>query len=164
MGRSKGSLIERFWSFVVKSDDDCWSWTGTKCTKGYGLISVGHKGQIKAHRLSWEINYGPIPEGLCVLHRCDVRDCTRPDHLFLGTKSDNSLDMFAKGRNVTQPGSLNGNAKLTEDDIPRIRYDRMAGYTYAEIGRKFGVTGHMIRRIIVGIAWRQVEGGTQNSL
>ncbi len=160
MGRSKGSLTERFWSFVQKSEDGCWSWTGTKCTKGYGLISVGHKGQIKAHRLSWEIHYGPIPEGLCALHRCDVRDCTRPDHLFLGTRKDNMDDMFSKKRNVVALGEKNGMSKLTANDIPIIRsLFRSRKFSQREIGEQFGVSGCLVWRIMNGRAWRHIPEG-----
>ena len=94
----KGTLAERFWSFIVPSEEGCWGWEGPLSTYGYGVLSVGHRGEIKAHRLSWEIHNGPVPEGLCVLHKCDVRSCNRPDHLWLGTRRDNTLDMFSKGR------------------------------------------------------------------
>ena len=158
MGRSKGTLKNRFWSFVKKGRG-CWIWTGTHTVYGYGVLSYGNSGEVKAHRLSWMINRGPIPAGSCVLHKCDVRDCVRPSHLWLGTRSENTLDMFAKGRNAVPLGSKNGMSKLTENDIPGIRYARLCGETYAAIGMKYGVTGSMIRRIITGLAWSQVEGG-----
>lgn len=97
--------IERFWTRVSKSDDfdSCWEWTGTKDKDGYGKLSIGGRkvngGKIyTAHRLSWMLNYGVIPNGLWVLHRCDNPCCCNPKHLFLGTVKDNVDDMRAKGR------------------------------------------------------------------
>ncbi len=76
----------------------CWEWMGTKNRGGYG--SFLHSYQVKkgAHQISWEIHYGPIPSGLCVLHKCDNPGCVNPEHLFLGTKRDNTLDMVKKRR------------------------------------------------------------------
>ena len=94
-------IANRFWPKVQKSDG-CWLWTGAIKSNGYGHIgSEGPGGYLKVrttHRVSWELHFGPIPAGLLVLHRCDVRNCVRPDHLFLGTHTDNMLDCIAKGR------------------------------------------------------------------
>lgn len=93
------SLEARFWSKVAKSSS-CWNWTSVT-SKGYGRIRYGVDRQCKwgpAHRVSWEIHYGNIPEGLWVLHHCDNPKCVRPKHLFLGSALDNSRDMMAKGR------------------------------------------------------------------
>ena len=87
---------KRFWARVNRTDD-CWLWTGWKDWGGYGILTVKDK-NIKAHRFSWELFFGPIPLGLKVLHKCDVRLCVNPDHLFLGTNLDNSRDMVNKGR------------------------------------------------------------------
>jgi hypothetical protein len=92
-----GQDVERFWRRVNRTDG-CWLWTGARKTSGYGEINIG--GAIwDTHRLAWTITQGPIPDGLCVLHTCDVRPCVNPDHLWLGTIADNNRDMFAKGRN-----------------------------------------------------------------
>lgn len=96
---AKPSLEDRFWPRVQKTDG-CWLWTGPKNQFGYGHMNSGrYHGNVRSsHRVSWLIHFGPIPPGLFVLHRCDNPPCVRPDHLFLGTQSDNLADMRAKGR------------------------------------------------------------------
>lgn len=97
-------LPERFWEKVAKGDpDDCWLFLGTKNNKGYGMLQrkvAGVSGKRLAHRISFELNVGPVPADLCVLHQCDNPPCVNPRHLFLGTKKDNVDDMIAKGRKV----------------------------------------------------------------
>lgn len=93
------TLADRFWSKVRKSDG-CWLWTDKPHAPwGYGRLGNAINGkEIKAHRLSWMLHFGPIPDGLGVLHKCDTPLCVRPDHLFLGTQLDNVHDCVAKGR------------------------------------------------------------------
>lgn len=106
--RSK-SLRERFWNFVDKDGPppqhvphigNCWVWTGSLNTRGYGVIQKGGKRTIptQASRASWILEFGPIPPGLYVLHRCDNPPCVRPSHLFVGTQDDNIKDAMAKER------------------------------------------------------------------
>lgn len=93
-------LMERFWEKVDMSGD-CWVWTGSCSPWGYGQIGVPPNQIARAHRVSWELHHGPIPHGLYVCHHCDNPRCVRPDHLFLGTPSDNTQDMLHKGRHWT---------------------------------------------------------------
>jgi hypothetical protein len=99
-------LETRFWAKVVKSDG-CWLWTGCRSVKagtgqlGYGQIRVGGMQSLRAttaHRVSWMLAHGPVPEGCDICHRCDNPACVRPDHLFLGSRQDNVKDMHGKKR------------------------------------------------------------------
>jgi hypothetical protein len=92
--------VDAFWAQVEKSDD-CWLWRGRYDDDGYGTISVGSN-TVRTHRLAFSIEHGRWPEPCC-LHRCDVRGCVRPDHLFEGTIGDNVRDMFGKGRGARPP-------------------------------------------------------------
>ena len=90
--------VERFWERVAKCGwDECWVWLGD-CRDGYGRVTVASK-NVVAHRFAWELEYGPIPEGIFVLHRCDNRPCVNAGHLFLGTQKDNMDDMVQKHGN-----------------------------------------------------------------
>src|ERR1700722_1599308 len=97
------TLAERFWSKVQKSEG-CWLWIGCRHRQGYGKLHTGGKiGKVvPAHRISWGVNFGPISDGLWVLHKCDNPPCVRPDHLFLGDRKDNMVDCAQKGRLAVQ--------------------------------------------------------------
>ncbi len=103
----KQTLRERFESKITRHGPvvreelgPCWDWTASLGNHGYGVLGLGGRtdGKDLAHRISWELSKGDIPEGVCVLHKCDRRSCVNPDHLFLGSKADNTADMVAKGR------------------------------------------------------------------
>jgi hypothetical protein len=91
---------ERFWRYVDRSGgpDACWEWTGARLAAGYGVFAPRHHKLVYAHRFSYTLNHGPIPEGLWVLHRCDNPPCVNDAHHFLGTAMDNSQDRDDKGR------------------------------------------------------------------
>lgn len=96
IGRVLIPAERRFWAKTDRSGE-CWLWTGAKNPAGYGSFSMNGTNDM-AHRTSWTLTYGPIPEGMFVCHHCDNPPCVRPDHLFLGTALDNMLDKVAKGR------------------------------------------------------------------
>src|SRR3990167_3308464 len=97
--RKKIPLEERFFRYVNKQDDGCWLWMAAKTHFGYGQLgSECGKTKVQAHRVSYKIFKGEIPKGMCVLHSCDVPACVNPEHLWLGTKYENTQDMIKKGR------------------------------------------------------------------
>lgn len=107
-----------FWSRVRKSDG-CWEWSGSLTSAGYG--HTGYLGRTRlAHRIAWELTNGPIPAGMQLCHHCDNPPCCRPDHLFIGTASDNRLDSMAKGRSIRKTHCHRGHA-LTEDNLYRSK-------------------------------------------
>ena len=93
----KGTPLDRFLDRVQKQESGCWVWTGANNGLGYGVMRLGLK-QVYAHRFSYEQFVSPIPDGLCICHKCDNPRCVNPDHLFLGTQKDNMQDCSRKGR------------------------------------------------------------------
>lgn len=139
-------IADRFWPKVDRrGPDECWPWKGSRRGFGHGQIGgAGGRGTspVGAHRVSWEIHYGPVPIGLCVCHRCDNPPCVNPSHLFLGTHADNVADKVAKGRGraASRPGAGNPNAKLTESDVAEIRRRLLTGEPGTAIARDFGIS------------------------
>jgi hypothetical protein len=139
------SVRDRFLKKIIVEPDSCWIWTGTTLANGgYGYMSIG-KTQRGAHRLSWEHFCGSIPNELCVLHKCDVRICVNPDHLFLGTDADNMTDKKNKGR------ARNGENKLTREEAMEIRSSTIKN---CHLARKYGVTPGLIGHIKRGRCWK----------
>jgi hypothetical protein len=155
------TIVERFWPKVAKNEDGCWEWTAYCRPGGYGRLNIGRQSQSRdAHRISWELHFGPIPAGMSVLHRCDNPPCVRPDHLFLGTQTDNLADMTAKGRrrwgishHGGPKGEANHNAKLTRDQVLAIRERRENGAGVRQLAREYGVDHHSIRLILAREMW-----------
>lgn len=151
-------IIERFWKGVPlnRPKGSCWIWIGTKWKCGYGRIKF--KGAIRAaHRISWALHFGPVPIGQFVLHKCDMKACVNPDHLFLGTHQDNMDDMKKKGRQPRSKffGDSNGASKLTTTMAAEIRGSR--GLSQRALAQKYGVTQTAIGAVLLGKTW--VEGG-----
>lgn len=151
--------IERFWSHVnERSPEECWLWDGGLLGGGYGEFWTKSRKERYAHRVSWTIAYGTIPDGLFVCHKCDVKACVNPAHLFVGTHVENMADMTAKGRRrgSGHPGSQHSQAKLTEEDIPTIRELYAAGVMQKHIAARFRVSPGTIGFITRGETWKHV--------
>lgn len=119
---------------------------------GYGLFVEG-KSKERAHRMSFRLNVGPLKAEDCVLHKCDIRCCVNPDHLFLGSTATNNADMHAKGRGVTPTGEANGAAKLTSDQVISIRKDTRF---LRVIAADYGVRLQAIYKIKNRKTWKHV--------
>lgn len=152
----KMDILERLNSHVeLIPFSTCWWFTGS-LRQGYGRISKNGR-PVSAHRLSYELHKGEIPEGLHVCHTCDNRSCVNPDHLFAGTQQDNMDDMVKKGRwgGADQKGEMHSSVKLTEPDVLEIR--ELAGtMTQRKIADKFNVGFVQISRIISRDRWSHI--------
>jgi hypothetical protein len=134
----------------VVSETGCLLWQG-RLTKGYGRVQG-----VAAHRAAYMAANGPIPAGMFVCHRCDVRNCVNPDHLFLGTAADNNADMIAKGRNVVSRGERVGTSKLTPEAVLAIRESRVGTM---KLATQYGVDPGTISNIRNHKQWKHVPGG-----
>lgn len=151
-----GPLAERFWSYVQKTDA-CWLWIGkTKTPGGYGRIKATNNRSVVAHRLSWTLHYGSIPDGLDVCHRCDNPPCVRPDHLFLGTHAENMRDMLRKGRGNPPKGEKNHLHQLTDALVRRIRAEHASGGSFRALARKYHVNPRTVKLAVQRDTWKHV--------
>ena len=149
--------MDRFWSKVRKEPEGCWEFVGrsgklrgSSLKKGGGYAFFGWRGKIMmAHRVSWILEHGEIPAGMCVCHHCDNPRCVRPDHLFLGTHAANMRDMAKKGRASRGMGCPH--TKLTEEQVYEIR-EASKGHL-GQLARKFGVTPGTVYQVRRRRSW-----------
>lgn len=147
-----------FWENVgAPNKRGCREWKKSLMKSGYGQVRRRGK-TYTTHRFSYLLTHGVIPDGLCVLHKCDNRKCCNPDHLFLGTHQDNHDDMIAKGRKRWTPslGSKQVAAKLREEDVIVIRDKLASGERGKDVAAQFGVSPSAVSLIKRGKGWRHV--------
>ncbi len=154
-GFFKQTLKEGFEKHVIRNDKGCWDWKGS--VQRYGQMSYDYK-KITAHRASWIIHFGEIPEGMYVCHKCDNTKCSNPEHLFLGTAKDNIQDCINKKRikGYARRGEKNSKCKLKEVDVLEIKKLLKTNITQDEIAKKFNVTQVAISKIKCNKNWRSI--------
>jgi hypothetical protein len=171
---------ERFWKKVNKDGPlhpynptlgRCWIWMASRRNKGYGAFCYAENDTVvqgRAHRYSWHIHCGPIPEGTCVLHSCDMPACVNPMHLWLGTKAENNADMVKKGRRVKggthspgnyQRGEAHHGAKLTWPQVRKIRAQREQGMSFNQLAKEHHLSVGYVFHLIQGGTWKEESQG-----
>ena len=144
--KAKAKFLER----VEKSSRGCWLWMGSKVHNGYGQLMFSGK-MWRAHRLSWAFEFGAIPAGCQILHKCDNRDCVNPKHLYTGTHQDNMEDMTKRNRQAK--GSRHGVSKLTENQALEIKASLLGGCKSKDIAHKYNLTPSTVSHIKTGRTW-----------
>lgn len=159
MGKRPATPIAaRFALKVAKgSPDACWPWLGKPDAEGYGVIwdEVSRKTK-KAHRVAWELENGPIPDGMDILHRCDNPPCCNPKHLYPGTHLDNMRDREERGRTNPPRGEAVHGARLTEASVRDIRERLARGERYAAVAATLGIDRATVNDIRRGRTWKHV--------
>lgn len=135
----------------------CWEWTGSKRGE-YGRMIIGSRTDgtrrsASAHRVSYELAYGKIPDGMEICHKCDNPCCVNPLHLFAGTRQDNIDDRERKGRNNPPKGEGHPQAKLTELDVIAMRMERQSGVSFGKLAKKYGVCKKTVQNAVCGNNW-----------
>lgn len=139
-----------FWSMVDKTGD-CWLWTGYRQPDGYGQFRANSK-FYNSHKFAYELAYGPVPDGLEVMHTCDQPHCCNVAHMHLGTHLDNMRDCYNKRRHAF--GMRNTRAKLTDGQVRELRVLRDQGWKFHELSARFGISSSHACNIYGRKAWR----------
>jgi hypothetical protein len=148
-------LEERIWEKVRKTEN-CWLWTGALMQNGYAAVRVRwpSKKDLYVHRLVWELsNNTALSPGLCVCHRCDVRHCCNPDHLFAASQAANLADMASKGRSTR--GERNPNSKLSAADVVLLR-SLESTHTVEQLSCQFGICRDQVKRVLRREHWKHL--------
>lgn len=154
--RPSKTMAEKLRGKHIVDRNGCWIWQGRFDAYGYGSLMDERTRNIKAHRVSYQVNVGPIPERMEVMHKCDNPPCICPDHLVLGTHAENMADMMRKRRNAL--GERNGKAILNCTIVREIREAYASGQSsQAELARKHGVDASTISRAVTRDNWPSVE-------
>jgi hypothetical protein len=157
--RPRVPLVDRLFSRLQPMPNGCIEFVGNRLPPwGYGILTLGPRGDrkmLRAHRVAWELNNGPIPEGVEICHRCDNPPCCNPAHLFPGTNAENIADCKAKGRD--NKGIRNGRARLDEERVKRIKLRFSSGESIPSIAADFGVAHGTVHAIVTGKSWRHVS-------
>ena len=153
---------QRFLISITKREDGCWTWNKAMDKNGYGLfkerLNIGRGKMIRAARYAYRTFKQPIPSGLYVCHSCDNPPCVNPDHLFVGTSSDNLLDASAKGRTIGERAARC--RKLTNDQVQEMRRLYAEGIYYQkELAIRFDVTGGYISKVLRFKNWPLDDSG-----
>ena len=149
-------LLERFHEkWVLNPETGCWEWTASTAGRGYGQFRIpGTRKNIYAHRLSYILFFGEIPDDSLVCHQCDNPKCVRPSHLFVGTSAGNLQDMKTKGRHLF--GGRNLRSKLDDGKVRRIHTLSESGFSQAKIAKTCGVAQSTVWKILKGMRWEHI--------
>lgn len=154
-------LKKRFLNKVgLKDENGCMKWTAAKTLQGYGRIQISGA-KYQATHIAWYLHTGVwirTDKGECILHTCDTPACCNVQHLWIGTKSENTSDMIRKGRKRVAQGSKNSHAKVNEHQVKSMRRAYISGITIEEIMLQSGLSRSNIWRIISGKTWKHVPG------
>lgn len=159
---SPSHLLRRIANDIqISPETGCWEWRGSDNGQGYGHIFLHNRGQVYTHRLIWELIYGKLQPGVCVLHRCDNPPCCNPSHLFTGTLKDNSQDAARKGRLrgprfAATPGESHPMSKLTDVKVLEIYRRAHLGETCASLGREFECSPTLVSLIRRRKRWTHI--------
>lgn len=149
-------LLRKFLDRTTKSPN-CWIWTGGLSKSGYGQLHAPALGERRAHRVSFILHRGAIPDGLLVLHKCDNPRCVNPAHLFLGTPLDNIRDMIAKGRDDKVKGMRHPAAKLTDGDVKSMRRLYASGRkTQGQLCKMYDISRSHMCYILKRVYWKHL--------
>lgn len=150
--QEREDIIARFWRNVHRgTDSECWLWRGYIGDRGYGVIGGG-KARIRAHRLSWLIHHGPIPDGKVVCHNCDVTMCVNPAHLRVDSHKGNLHESVRKGRKRAW-----GLQRLDAEQVLAIRQMVAGGTLQYEVAAVFGISRNHVSSIVNRACWRHLD-------